>query len=164
MSLAQACNDRSVKGIAACHHSPLAPTFLSGSGPLFKSGRECRTALGGRGGYREARSRPLCKKFAHRLNLWPAANTKMPSPAPGIGFSNLLILWGWCERFYHPTGPAAAGPLSCGRLAGLRLRQLPGGLQVRSAPTLASRLKRPVEPADVVGRLQSTGWDLGQAA
>src|SRR5260370_38898860 len=50
-------------------------------------------------------------------------DTKVPSPAPGIGFSNLSILWGWCGRFYHATGPASAGPLSWGVVAGLRLRQ-----------------------------------------
>jgi hypothetical protein len=54
---------------------PFGPDlFRSWSGPLFKSGRECRTAPRGRCSYSRSRSTiALANKSAHLLNLWPAA-------------------------------------------------------------------------------------------
>src|SRR5258708_27963232 len=103
-----------LKGIAACHHPPLAPTSSAArSGPLLSRGESAEWHFAARAATAGRAPRSLCKKICASVEPFarcPPLKCRLPLQA--LGFSNLSILWGWGGRFHHATGPASAGPLS----------------------------------------------------
>jgi hypothetical protein len=121
MSLAQACNDRGVKGDCFFAIIPFGPRSLPQLvGGTFKSGKEVPNSTS-----RQAHLRQLALKgstgaqiyFAERSGLARCPTLKCRLPLQASGFRTYRFCGAGVGGSTMRLGPASAGLLSCGRFA-----------------------------------------------